>query len=491
MHVRAWGPWPIWLTPSGFGRNKVRGSDDLSGILDQRTSTLRLRTGALSAALICVVTAFMLHGADRPLAVVTPFIPIYETTVIMVEGLTAFFLFIQFRAIRQPYLGGLAGAYGFVMVMAICQLLIFPGIFSKTGLLGAGPQSAVWLWVIWHAGFPVMVALALLTRLNAARRFKSAAYPLAAALVGAGPALAVLAAYASIHAQTLLPPLIVQSSYLFLRESLTSKIVVTSIVAAIILTVYITRLRDPLSLWVAIALLASLGDVLLVLAGGARYSLGWYGGRVLSVISSSVVLCALIAEFSRAYANLVTANAALAERAMRDGLTHAFNRFYFEEQYRREWRRAVREGAPMSLLMIDVDHFKAYNDNSGHQVGDECLIAIVDVLQSALRRPGDFIARYGGEEFVVVLPRTGAAGAIWQAEWMRQAVTDLALSRNDDTGGVVSISVGIATIDPALDEVGPEGLLHRADLALYKAKNAGRNRVVVFTSSPQKAHAAE
>ncbi len=459
----------------------------MNGILDQHTTRLRIRIAGLAAALIAVATAIMLHFAGMALAVIPPFIPIYETTVILVEGLTAFFLGIQFRATGQTYLGGLAGAYGFVMVMAACQLLIFPGIFAKTGLLGAGPQSAVWLWVMWHAGFPVMVMVAMASKI-VPQNTKTVSPRIGLALILAGPLAAICCCYLSIHAASLLPPLIAGGSYNFLRESLTSKITVSAIVIAIATCLRVTRLRDLLTLWVVIALLASLGDTLLVLAGNARYSFGWYGGRVLSVISSSVVLCVLISEFSRAYQKLVAANFSLAERALRDGLTHAFNRGYFEEQYRREWRRAVRERAPMSLLMIDVDHFKAYNDRSGHQMGDECLIAIVAALQSALRRPGDFIARYGGEEFVAVLPRTSAPGANWQAEVMRQAVANLAITRNDGTAAIVTISVGIATIDPAIDEIGPEGLLQRADLALYEAKHSGRNRVTRFT--PQ-AKAAE
>ncbi len=448
----------------------------MSGFLDQRTSFRRLRVGAIAALLLAAATLVMLRRAGQPLPIVQPFIPIYETTVILVEGLTAFFLAIQFQAMRQAFFGGLAGAYGFVMVTAICQLLIFPGVFSKTGLLGAGPQSAVWLWVFWHAGFPAGVMLALVTKMDWARRFDAAMPRIGAWLMVLAPAAALAAAYLSVHAGRLLPELIANDAYHQLRESIAAKLVVAGLASAILLAVLVTRLRDLLSLWVTIALLASLGDVLLVLAGGARYSLGWYGGRLLSVISSSVVLCALIAEFSRAYLNLIAANFRLSERVMRDGLTNAFNRRFFDEQYRREWRRAVREGAPMSLLMIDVDHFKTYNDICGHQMGDECLIAIVGALQTALRRPGDFVARYGGEEFVAVLPRTGPHGAMAQAEAARAAVAALRLSRGG--GDIVTVSIGIATSDPAADTATPEELIHRADIALYKAKNTGRDRII-------------
>jgi diguanylate cyclase (GGDEF)-like protein len=467
----------------------------MSGILDQRsTGTRFMIAGAMAGLLICAAAAALpLAGLQLP--IIVPFIPIFETTVILVEGLTCFFLAIQFRAMREAYLGGLAGAYGFVMVMAAIQFLVFPGVFSPTGLLGAGPQSAIWLWIFWHGGFPAMVLLALLTRTGAASRWLGQALPRAGlALMAAGPLLAAALAYFAIHRSDLLPTLIHNGSYRSLRDAQATKIVIGILLLAGFTCVRVTRLRDLLSLWVAVALLASLGDTLLVLTGATRYSLGWYAGRVLSVVSSSVVLCVLIFEFTRAYERLFAANAALSERAMRDGLTGAFNRFYFKEQFNREFRRTVRECAPMSVLMIDVDHFKSYNDICGHQVGDQCLVTIARALERALRRPGDFVARYGGEEFVAVMPRTGAEGALAQAEAIRRGIAALGLSRGNGMDAVVTVSIGIATIDPAMDDFSPDKLIGLADAALYEAKHAGRDRVVASTgqapASRGVAHAA-
>jgi diguanylate cyclase (GGDEF)-like protein len=436
--------------------------------------------GAVAGLVVGAAAAMAPFAAVR-LAVITPFIPMYEMTEILVEGLTAFLLAVQFRATRRAYLGGLAGAYVLVMVTAVIQLLIFPGVFAKDGLLGAGPQSAVWLWVVWHAGFALAVALALLTRTGPANRVKREAMARAGWVLMAGAPLAGLVlAWLVIRHSAMLPMLIAQGAYSFLREGLTGRIVIGSILVAAALCVWITRLRDLVSLWVAVALLASLGDCLLVLLAGQRYSLGWYGGRLLSVVSSSVVLCALVYEFTWAYQRLLDANHELAHRVMHDGLTGAFNRVYFGEQFPRELRRAVRERAPMSVVMIDVDHFKTFNDACGHAAGDRCLIEVAAALQGAMRRPGDFVARYGGEEFVAVLPRTGAAGAMVTAEAMRHAVTRLGVSRGDGGGEVVTVSLGLATVDPAVEAVGPEVLVQRADRALYQAKRAGRNRVVAF-----------
>jgi diguanylate cyclase (GGDEF)-like protein len=465
----------------------------MSGILDQASTSRRFLIAGAMAGFIVVASGAALPFARTGLPVIVPFLPMFETTVILVEGLTCFLLAIQYRALRQAYLGGLAGAYGFVMVTAGIQFLAFPGVFSPAGLLGAGPQSAVWLWVFWHGGFPAMVILALLTRTGAAARWLGPLLPRAGlVLMAAGPLLAAILAFIAIHRSDILPVLIRNDSYHNLQDSQATKIVIATLLLAGFTCILVTRLRDLISLWVAVALLASLGDTLLVLAGAARYSLGWYAGRELSILSSSVVLCVLIFEFTRAYERLSAANAALSERAMRDGLTGAFNRFYFQEQFGREFRRTVRERAPMSVLMIDVDHFKSYNDICGHQMGDQCLIAIVRALEAALRRPGDFVARYGGEEFIAVMPRTGAEGALAQAEAIRRGIAVLRLSRGNGADDIVTVSIGIATIDPAVDDARPDELIRRADAALYQAKHNGRDRIVVspVPAAPSVAHAA-
>jgi diguanylate cyclase (GGDEF)-like protein len=129
--------------------------------------------------------------------------------------------------------------------------------------------------------------------------------------------------------------------------------------------------------------------------------------------------------------------------------------------------------------MLDVDHFKKYNDTHGHQMGDECLIDIAGALKTALRRPADFLARYGGEEFAVVLPDTGREAVMEIAESLRLAVQNLAIP-HEGTGGIVTISIGFATCSPATDSLSPEELLRRADLALYQAKHNGRDTAREF-----------
>lgn len=175
--------------------------------------------------------------------------------------------------------------------------------------------------------------------------------------------------------------------------------------------------------------------------------------------------------------------AQLLSLAMTDGLTGLGNRRAFDATLDKEWRRTVRLGGQMSLLLLDIDRFKGFNDQYGHQVGDDCLRAVAAVVKDALHRSGDVATRYGGEEIAVILPETDSDRALEIAERLRAAIQKLALPhvKNQEGGGHVTVSIGSAT---ALSRSGgtinmPEGLLIAADTALYKAKQNGRNRVEV------------
>ena len=159
-----------------------------------------------------------------------------------------------------------------------------------------------------------------------------------------------------------------------------------------------------------------------------------------------------------------------------DGLTGISNRRGFDETVEREWRNAIRQQKPLSLLMVDIDWFKHLNDAYGHQHGDECLIAVAGVLHQSIGRAADFVARYGGEEFVVLLPDTDAAGAMVVAETIRKRVEDLRIENKEAPYPWITVSIGIATIAPASGDL-PTELVMMADKSLYAAKNAGRNKI--------------
>ena len=160
-----------------------------------------------------------------------------------------------------------------------------------------------------------------------------------------------------------------------------------------------------------------------------------------------------------------------------DSLTNIPNRRRFNETLDVEWRRCLRAKLPLSLLMIDVDHFKTYNDHFGHGAGDICLTTIASTLAAELVRPGDMVTRYGGEEFAVILPETDMEGALQTAERLRTAVIVRDFSKAvDGENRSVTVSIGCATILPQ-DDLDPIKLIDAADKKLYQAKAAGRNRV--------------
>ena len=175
---------------------------------------------------------------------------------------------------------------------------------------------------------------------------------------------------------------------------------------------------------------------------------------------------------------LKAANAKLSELSRRDPLTGMANRRVFEEQLGLEWRRALRNGTHLAVVMLDIDAFKAYNDRYGHPAGDRCLRRLAGALAGSGRRAGETAARYGGEEFVLLLPATDEQQAEELAQRIRATVEELEIPHADHGPGVVTASLGVAACIPGAG-ASPDGLVARADAALYRAKAQGRNRVEV------------
>ena len=174
----------------------------------------------------------------------------------------------------------------------------------------------------------------------------------------------------------------------------------------------------------------------------------------------------------------------IASYAFRDGLTGLFNRRSLDQRLEREWQRCQRAGLPLSVALLDVDHFKKFNDTYGHGPGDDCLRAVGKALAGCVKRGGDLAARYGGEEFALLLPESDAAAAGVVAEQVRCAVEALAIPHAaSSAGSCVTVSVGVATCVPTADAL-PASLWVEADARLYRAKEAGRNRVVTPLPTP-------
>jgi diguanylate cyclase (GGDEF)-like protein len=198
-------------------------------------------------------------------------------------------------------------------------------------------------------------------------------------------------------------------------------------------------------------------------------------GATMLALIAFVVAATLIA--AREMARRTEAEEQLEELATTDALTGLKNRRKFDTTIETEWRRAVRHRAPLALLMIDADHFKSYNDNHGHQAGDQMLIGIAICITDSVRRAGDCAVRYGGEEFAVLLPGLSESDALGVAETIRLKVESWSGEVTPAT-----VSVGVASVTPARD-TDWSGLLHAADKALYAAKAAGRNRCITAAVS--------
>lgn len=442
-----------------------------SFLIQQATRRQSALAGAI-ALLILLTLALAAPSASLQWPAVGPFMPMCALTVFTTACIAAFLLGAQFAVTRQPMLGALGGAYGFTALTVILQLLTFPGVFSPTGLLGAHPASATWMWVFWHGGFPLFVTVAVLVRDRPPRDAISAQrVGLWACLLIGGP-VAVGVLLCGIALLVNLPAPFSESS------NGTVAVVLWAINAIAVLVVAASgRLRAVLDVWLVVAALACFADTSLNLLSSERFTVGWYVARLFSMFAPGVLVCVLVWEVTALYRRLFEAHMSLRQASMRDALTGLYNRSYFNEQIGARVNATLSSSQPLSLVMVDVDHFKRYNDAFGHLKGDACLAAVAAALAGVVRQPGDFIARYGGEEFVIVLPETGAPEAQALAERAREAVLRLRMEATAPSR-YVTVSAGCATAIPDAEAVSVDVLVETADAALYQAKAAGRNLVI-------------
>jgi len=198
------------------------------------------------------------------------------------------------------------------------------------------------------------------------------------------------------------------------------------------------------------------------------------------MIVTSVIAAIVCWDVEQSHRRNFLEDALIGELVARDGLSGLMNRRAFDEHLLRVWQHALRDQRSIAVFMIDIDHFKRYNDTFGHQAGDVALRCVADVIQGFARRPLDIAARYGGEEFAMVLYDLAVPHIQNIADRLREAVQNLALNREagESAGATVTVSVGVGLVSPTIGRT-PQGALQLADEALYEAKRAGRNRVVM------------
>lgn len=229
------------------------------------------------------------------------------------------------------------------------------------------------------------------------------------------------------------------------------------------LVLYLTNRTDDVSMLMQYGVMANL--------------VGCGNAYVLEVRDRRLYLQARMLELEKRQLNRLSER--MVQLAREDGLTGLANRRHFNDSFMIEWERARRERQPLSLVFVDVDHFKAYNDNHGHLEGDRALVAVAAVMKPLARRAGDLAARYGGEEFVLLLPNTPSEGGREVAEEMLAAMDARKIPHKaSSVGPYLSVSIGVATLVPDV-HLAPSQLIDLADAALYAAKEGGRHQVVV------------
>jgi len=461
------------------------------------------RTAAFSLAIVVLGSVVVAFGGVQ-LPSFPQFATFQGSFVLLVDALTSWVLFGQFRYRRHLTYAFLGGAYLFNSLLMVPFLLSFPGALRAAGGVIGGPQSSIWIWHIWHIGFPALVVAALLLECRAPnRRLPGGQLPLVTTAAVATAIALVLAATAIVTiGHDLLPPLIDGD-----RHPMTDAFYLVGALAAamMVAAIYLAWRRGRragaiLHLWLAAALTAMLADVAASLGANARYTVGWYFGRIESMIAGSVLLLVFLSEVNSLYRrladnmrDLTTANAnlevALNEKdnlldnlrqreeqirllAYFDPLTELPNRRLLLDRLDQALAQARRHHYSMAILFLDLDCFKQVNDTLGHDVGDELLRRVAARLTTCVRG-GDTVSRTGGDEFIVVLTEVAHPGdAANVADKICHALAEPVEVAGQRIDVTTSIGIAVYPVDGTDDML---ALMKKADRAMYAAKDAGRN----------------
>lgn len=427
---------------------------------------------------IIAIVGVLFANAALPLPPNGAFLPAYGAATFCVDFITAVLLLSQSSILHDRARSNLGRAYLFSALIIVPHMLSFPGVFGVESIIGSS-SGAVWFWCAWHFGFPFFT-IAYLRDLDAGRD------PVPIRITSSiGLTLLVVAGTTALFTLGLpyLPTILINGSFNRLNTLGIGPVIVATNAAAAVMARRRMRTDSSLTTYVFVALVVSTVDVLLTLSGSARFSLGWYAARMLSLVTGLVVLVALVSELLGLLRQVTSANAQLRTLTGTDPLTGIANRRQFDQTLDLEWRRAMRSGHRISLLMIDIDQFKAFNDHYGHPTGDVCLKAVAVALASVPHRPADLVARVGGEEFAVLLPDTGQDGAMEVARALNAAVSALGIQHVAGVTGIVTCSIGVCAERPVAGAATSTDLVARADAALYVAKRDGRNRACLFNET--------
>ena len=435
-------------------------------------SQARELSGGTWAAIgiLVVIGAVATPFADTPMVHVPGFMTAFGAAMIVINVLLAAILFSRGLIERRSDATALGTAYLFVALIFLPLVASFPAGIMQGSLIG-GTGSSVWLWLFWHAGFAVAIL-----RYSFSTNEPGEQRPLLWPQILAVFVIVIILSVIATTCVRYLPPILLNGTELF--GGMSGLIPLAILAVLIIATLRVARMRShtPEQVSLTIAMVTACIDVWLTYQGTDRFSFGWYLSKCGSMFTSLIVLISLLHQINFLYSRAAAANGVLAAMARHDSMTGLLNRRGLDEAIGLEWRGSLRDGQPLALLMIDVDHFKRFNDQYGHPAGDDCLRQIAAALLTVSRRPGDTAARYGGEEFALLLPMTDGFGAVEMALRLRTAIRALAIPHAAGVHGIVSVSIGIGSV-PAAEEDSPASLIAAADRALYRAKEAGRDAI--------------
>lgn len=452
---------------------------DSIGIVTTRASPAAwMWAGAVTMGLALLAVAVATYG-DVPIAIMPGFIPTSTVAAIIADALVAYLLVVHFFIFRQLAIGLAASAYWLQACAALAWLMSFPGVFSNDALLSSASRVAMWLSIFTDIAFPLLILAAVLAHWTRGDRLIPREYvPFCVLTVFCTPVIAVAVAnWFGVRHLDLLPAFIQQGDFGALATSPLGAVLWGANILALIAA---ARPGNVFFLWLTVSVFAEFLGMSLWLSAGSQHTLEWFAGQAAHLVSGLILLAALQWEVHQLYPLLAKANEALYRASVEDGLTGLFNRAYFNSQLQAELSRARRQRLPVSIVMVDIDHFKDLNDRYGHPFGDRCLVKVARRLTEQVHRTGDFTARFGGEEFVMVLVGASAKGAKDIAELTRRRIELLRIMAPACYGETVSltVSMGIATRE-AGDPTNAAALVAMADRALYSAKAMGRNRVCV------------
>jgi diguanylate cyclase (GGDEF)-like protein len=395
---------------------------------------------------------------------------------------SATLLYNQYRQTRAIPYAFLAAAYGFGALALAPYLLVLTRVPSPAGF-GGHSDIAPWLWVVWHAGFALAAAGYVWSDTFWNRHApeggrEARIVRIYAGSLAASGLLAPLAILCFSHAL----PQLAEHGYFthFFRSFVESPLLVVALGALIALTV-LTRCETTNRLWFGVVLVAWVVETLIAgLFTHVPYGVAWYADALASLVWPTLLLVVQLVHANDHVTAFAAVKESLVEETLRDPLTGLYNRRGFDVRYEEALQSCGEAQAPLGLLVIDLDHFKAYNDHYGHVAGDEALRKVATALEHVANRPSDASCRMGGEEFAIVLRATDLEGASAVAERLRGYVIRMRIPHvYGGPQGILTLSIGVAVADAAAPQTSKE-LIERADKALYRAKRLGRNRFATY-----------